>query len=116
MKTIIKILVVLLILTACFNASRASFTNYQFEDALHEGLLFDPRATDKEVTEMVMKLASVYDLPVEPDNIHIRQAGQEIHVEISYTRNIVLIPRLFEREWTFMPSSSTRMLVGNRRQ
>ena len=116
MKTIIKIAITLLILTACFNASRASFTNYQFEDAVHEQLLFDPRASDKEIVEMITKIASAYDLPVEVDNIHIRQAGQEIHVEMSYTRNIVLIPRLFEREWTFMPSTSTRMLVGNRRQ
>ena len=48
MKTIIKIVVALVLLTAMFNAGRAAFNNYQFEDAVHEGLLFDPRATDAE--------------------------------------------------------------------
>ncbi len=48
MKTIIKIVVAVLVLTVMFNAGRAAFNNYAFEDAVHEGLLFDPRATDDE--------------------------------------------------------------------
>jgi len=116
MKTIIKIIVTLLVLTACFNAGRASFANYQFEDAVHEGLLFDARATDKEVVDMITKLAADYEIPLDPANIEIKQVGQDIRVEMSYTKNVVLVPGVFARDWTFTPSTSTRMLVGNRRQ
>jgi hypothetical protein len=115
MKTIIKIVVALVIVTVCFNASRAALNNYQFEDAVHEGLIFDVRASDKEIVEMITKLAGPYDIPIAVEDIAIRQVGQDVQVNMSYTRKVVLIPGFFEREWTFKPSTSTRILTGVRR-
>jgi hypothetical protein len=116
MKTVIKILVALVVLTACFNAGRAALNSYQFEDAVHEGLLFNARANDTEVVDMVMKLANAYDVPIVEDDIHIRQVGQDINITMSYTQNVVLVPGMFAREWTFNPSASTKLLTGGRRQ
>lgn len=116
MKTIIKIVIGVVVITACFNASRASLNNYQFQDAVHEGLIFDGRASDEEIVDMIGKLASAFDIPLDADNIHIRQVGQEVQVDMSYTRNVVLVPGFFERPWTFTPSTSTRILTGSRRQ
>ena len=116
MKTIIKILVGVVVLTACFNAGRAALNNYQFEDAVHEGLIFDGRASDPEIVDMIMKLADPYDIPIAPDDIAIRQVGQEVQVSMSYTTNVVLVPGVFARDWTFRPETSTRILTGNRRQ
>ena len=116
MKTIIKLIVALLIITASFNAGRAAVSNYQFEDAVHEGLLFDVRASDADIVEMIMKLANPYDIPLKPDDIHIRQVGQEVQVEMTYTKNVVFVPGVFKRDWTFTPSTSTRILTGVRRQ
>jgi hypothetical protein len=115
MKTLIKIVVSLFILTACFNAGRVALNNYAFEDAVHEGLLFDQRATDAEIVDMVMKLANEYLIPIDPEDIKIRQVGQDVIVDMSYTVNVVLVPSVLERDWTFTPSTSTRMLVGGRR-
>jgi ABC-type glycerol-3-phosphate transport system substrate-binding protein len=116
MKTIIKILAAALILTACFNASRAALTDYQFQDAVHEGLVFDGLASDAEIANMVRKLAAAYEIPIADENIVIRQVGQDVHVDMSYTRNVVLVPGVFARDWTFTPSTSNRILVGQRRQ
>ena len=119
MKTLIKIVLALLILTAMFNAGRAAFNNYSFEDAVHEGLLFDPNSSDAEITEMIMKLAREYDIPLENGGIKIQSKGQDLVVDMSYTQNVVLIPGVFERDWTFEPSTSTRLLgrgKGGRRQ
>lgn len=116
MKTIIKILVAVVAITACFNAARAAMNNYQFEDAVHQGLLFDGRANDAEIVEMVTKLAVGFDIAIDPANIKIRQVGQDINVEMSYTRSVMLVPGFFQRDWTFTPSASTKMLIGNRRQ
>ena len=115
MKTIIKIAVALFVVTACFNASRVALNNYSFEDAVHEGLLFDQRATDAEITDMVMKLANEYIIPIDPKDITVRQVGQDVIVDMSYTVNVVLVPGVFQRDWTFNPSTSTKMLVGGRR-
>ena len=116
MKTIVKILITLVILTACFNASRAAMNNYTFEDSLKELLLHDQRATDKEIVAAVMKLSNEYDLAVDPKEINIHQVGQDVVVDLSYTKNVMLIPGFFSREWTFTPSASTKILVGGRRQ
>ena len=116
MKTIIKILAALAILTACFNASRAALNNYQFEDAVHQGLIFDSRANDEEIVEMIEKVALVYDIPIAKEDIQIRQAGQDVHVDMSYTTNVVFVPGIFQRDWTFTPSTSTRLMPGGRRQ
>ena len=115
MKTLIKIAIALFLLTASFNAGRVALNNYAFEDAVHEGLLFDQRATDPEIVDMVMKLANEYVIPIEPENINIRQVGQDVIVDMSYTTNVVLVPGVIERDWTFNPSTSTRMLTGGRR-
>ena len=116
MTAIVKILIAVVLLTGCFNGSRAAFKNYQFEDAVHDGLLFDDRANDAEIVAMVTRIAAAHDVPINPRNIKIRQVGQVIHIDMSYTRNVVLVPRLFSKDWTFTPSTSTTLLVGNRRQ
>ena len=110
MKTIIKIVVSLFLIVAMFNASRAAFNNYSFEDAVHEALLFDPNASDQEVTESIMKLAKDYDVPLETDGIQIRSRGQDLVVLMSYTQKVVLVPGILERDWTFEPTTSTRLL------
>ena len=116
MKTIIKIVLSLTVVLAMFNAGRAAFNNYAFEDAVHEGLLFDPNASDTQIVDMVMKLAADFDVPIAADDIKISSRGQDLIVNMSYNDTVVLIPGVFSREWTFTPSTSTRLLgKGGRR-
>ena len=116
MGTLIKIVIALVILTASFNAARFSLNNYQFEDAVHEGLLFDPYANDAQIVDMVTKIAAEYQVPLAAEDIVIKQLGSDIVVEMSYTDTVPLLPGIYSRDWTFTPSTSTRMLVGNRRR
>ena len=114
MKTIIKIVVSLFLLTAMFNAGRAAFNNYAFEDAVHEGLLFEPNASDEKIVDMVMKLARDYEVPLDPGDIQIHSRGADLMVNMSYTDTVVLVPGVFQRDWTFEPETSTRMLGKGR--
>lgn len=116
MKTIIKILIAVVILTGCFNVGRALMDEYRFEDAVHERLLFDPRMTDTEIVKMVLDTASQFDVPITANDIEIREQGPDIRVDMQYTMDVVVIPGVFTYPWTFTPSASTRMLVGNRRK
>jgi len=115
MKTLVKIVIALVIVTTAFNASRAALNNYQFEDAVREGILFDPRSSDAEILAMIAKLANSYDVPLAPEDIEIRDVGQEVQVQMTYTKKVVLIPSIYARDWTFTPSASTRILTGSRR-
>jgi hypothetical protein len=110
MKTIIKVVVSLFLITAMFNAGRAAFNNYSFEDAVHEGLLFDPNATDEKIVDMVVKLARDFEVPLDPKDIQISSRGQDLMVNMSYTDTVVLVPGVLQRDWTFEPSTSTRLL------
>lgn len=116
MKTIIKIAVVLVVLLACVNVSRALIDEYRFEDAVHDALLFDARMTDPEIVKMVLETAAQYDIPIDASGIQITTRGPDIVVDMSYTTSVVVIPGVFEKEWTFTPSAATRLLVGTRRK
>ena len=111
MKTIIKIVVALMLLTAAFNASRAALFSYQFQDAVHDQLVFNPRATDEQIVEEILKIANQMGVPIEEENIEIRPVGLDLNVDMSYTTNVVLVPGVYSRDWTFTPSTSTRMLA-----
>ena len=114
MATIAKIVVALLFLTAAAQSGLASLDNYQFQDAVHEGLLFNPRATEAEIVEMVVKTAGEYDLPVEAKDVTVRESRQDLIVEVTYTRPINLIPGIYSTDWTFHPTTSTRFLSKTR--
>ena len=114
MKTLIKIVLAIAVLTAAFQAGRAALANYQFEDAVHEGLLFSPRATEAEIVEMVLKTAQEYALPVEEKNVTVREERQDLIVEITYTRAIDLLPGIYSTDFTFHPHTSTKFFTTRR--
>lgn len=115
MKSLIKMAVGVALLVACFNAGNAALNNYRFEDAVHEGLLYDVKASDAEITDMVMKLADQYDVPLDRRDIRIQDVNQDVRIDISYTKDVVLLPGVYSRPWTFQPSTSARILTGQRR-
>ena len=114
-KTVIKIAISLAILVGCFNVGRALLAEYQFEDKVHDALLFDPRMSEKEIIDTVMTIAAEYEIPISPSEITSRQQGPDVHIDMSYTTDVVILPGIFSKSWTFTPSASTRILVGNRR-
>lgn len=110
MKTIIKLAFTLALLTACFQAARYYFNNFQFEDAAQQRLLFETRATDADIVNIVMRLANEYQLPLREEDVSVRMIGQDRVVEMEYTENVPLLPGIFTYPWQFTPRTSTRML------
>jgi hypothetical protein len=115
MKTIIKIVVTLVILTGCFQAARYALNNFQFEDAVQQRLLFDTRATDAEVVTSVMRIAREYSIVLKEDDISVQMIGMDRVVDMPYTVTVPLLPGLFEYPWRFTPKASTRILTGGPR-
>jgi hypothetical protein len=110
MKTLFKIGITLVIITACFQASRYYFNNFQFEDAAQQRLLFETRASDNDIVNIIMKLAYDYQLPLKAEDVSVRMVGQDRVVEMEYTEMVPLIPGVFTYPWKFTPKTSTRML------
>jgi hypothetical protein len=116
MKTIIKLVIAVALLTAAFQGSRALVSNYQFEDAVEQALLFAPNSTDPEITQQVMALADEYGLPVEADNINITQRASDRIVDVTYTVDVAFIPGVITQPVKFSPSASVRLLTQQRRR
>ena len=115
MKTIIKIVIALIFLTAAFQAGMAALTNYQFQDAVHEALIFAPNSTDQQITDTAVELAGNKGLPVTADDVTVRQVGPDLFVDISYEADVPLLPGVYSRPWKFNASASTRLMPGVRR-
>jgi hypothetical protein len=115
MATIIKLVLALLVLTAATQAGRAALTNYQFEDALHQALLFNPSAADDEIATEVMSIASEYGVPLQAEAITLREVGSDRIVDCSYTTTVEFIPGFYSRPMTFNSSASVRLLNPRRR-
>lgn len=112
MKTIIKIVIALALLTACFQAARYALNNFQFEDAVQQRLLFDTRASDAEVVTSVMRIAREYSIVLREEDISVQMIGMDRVVDMPYTVTIPLLPGLFEYPWRFTPKASTRLIAG----
>ena len=112
MKTIIKLVIAGVIITACFQAGRWSLNNFQFEDAVQQRLQFDARATDAEVVNITMKIAAEYQIPVKEDDISVQVLGQDRVVEMKYSAVVPLVPGVFSYPWTFTPRATTRLLTA----
>jgi hypothetical protein len=116
MTTIIKLVLALALLTAAFQGGRAAMSNYQFEDAVEQALLFAPNSTDAEMTQQVLTLAEEYGLPIEADDITISQRASDRIVQVSYTTDVAFIPGVITQPITFNPSASVRLLTQQRRR
>jgi hypothetical protein len=112
MKTIVKIVITLLVLTACFQAARYALNNFQFEDAVQQRLLFDTKANDVEVVATVLRIAREYSIVIDPEDVSVQMVGMDRVVDMPYTVTIPLLPGLWDYPWRFTPKASTRMLTG----
>jgi hypothetical protein len=115
MTTIIKLALAFALLTAAFQGARATMSNYQFEDAVGQALLFAPDGSDDEITQQVMTLAAEYGLPVEADDISIDVRAADRVVDITYTVDVAFIPGVITQPITFNPSASVRLLSQRQR-
>ena len=110
MGTFLKLIIALVILNGAIQAGRAALKNYQFEDAVHEAMLFSPNASDSEIAAQAAKLAAEYFVPITADDISVTHRGADIIFSAEYEESITLVPGLYKRTWTFTPTATVRSL------
>jgi len=115
MITIIKLVLALALLTAAFQGARAAMSNYQFEDAVEQALLFAPNSSDAEITQQVVNLADEYGLPVAATDVTVSQRASDRIVDINYTTPVEFLPGIITQPITFNPSASVRLLTQRKR-
>ena len=106
MGTIIKLFIAAVIINAAAQIGLAEYKYYQFQDAIHEMMLFAPNARDADLVKQAMQVADEYDVPLEADNVTVNRVRTEIVLNMTYNEDVTLIPGIYTKNWTFNPSSS----------
>jgi hypothetical protein len=114
MKTIIKLVITAMVLTATFQASRAAIRHYSFVDALQEALLFAGSKTEEDVAEQVLLIAGDHEIPLEPPSVAVRREQYLVVVDAPYVATIDLLPGIYQHDWSFDTSVSVRLLQDTR--
>ncbi|MEZ5286952.1 MAG: hypothetical protein R2712_19530 [Vicinamibacterales bacterium] len=114
MKTILKIALVLVIVTATVQAGRAAIKHYTFVDALQESLLFASSRTEDELYDTVLNMAAERAIPIDPDRLSVRREPFLIEIDAPYTDTVNLLPGVLTRQWEFHTSVAVRLLNDTR--
>ena len=114
MKSIIKIALALVLLTATVQGGRAALKHYTFVDTLQEAMLFGGRLNEAQIADKVMELAADQDIPLDPDQLTVKRDPFLITIDAPYTDTVNLLPGFYSRTWDFDASVSVRLLEDTR--
>jgi len=108
-KTLFKLVVVLLVAHALFRFVPPYWNHNQFESEVKERAVTWASLTELQVRDRVFEMARARDLPVAPENIAARWDKDYLFVDVEYPRDIELLPT-WKYEWTFDSHVSTLIL------
>src|SRR5688572_1189636 len=103
MKTIIKLLLVVAVINACFQGARATWKYYQFKDGAQQAILFAGDASIGQLQQEILRRGTVLEVPVEVENIRVTQNGARTEADVTYTEPVEFFPRYeYPMKFTFM--------------
>jgi hypothetical protein len=100
MKTVIKLVVVLLILNGAYRVGSAYWTHYQFQDSIQQMAQFSEHAAPEELKTKILEQASTLGVPINADNLTVVRGNRRIDIDGTYFRDLEIVPR-FKRHWDF---------------
>ena len=92
MKTIIKLLIVLVIINALVRAGIAASNYYRLKDAAQQIITFNPRTAPTELQTQIMNRARELEVPVAPENISVQREGPRTTADAKYVQPVELFP------------------------
>jgi hypothetical protein len=100
MKTVIKLIIVLLVLNASYRVGSAYWTHYQLHDSIQEMAQFSERAAPEELKAKILEQAAALGVPIDAENLTVVRGNRRIDVDGTYFRDIEIVPRV-KRHWDF---------------
>jgi hypothetical protein len=99
-RTLIKLVIVLVVLNGLYRFGDAYWDHYQFEDSVQQLAQFSENATADDVRAKVMELARSQDIPLTTDNLTVTRVPRRIEVDGVYVRDLTLFPG-YIKPWDF---------------
>jgi ABC-type Fe3+-hydroxamate transport system substrate-binding protein len=107
MSTIIKLIFTALVLNACVQAGRSSWTFYQFQDAVQQATLFSGKETPEQLKARVIALAGEHQVPLDVATVTVDYQATQARVKGSYTDEVKLVPG-YVYQWDHVLSLDVR--------
>ena len=99
-RTLIKLVIVLVVLNGLYRFGDAYWDHYQFEDSVQQLAQFSENTTADEVRAKVLELARSQDIPLTTDNLTVSRVPRRIEVDGVYVRELTLFPG-YIKPWDF---------------
>jgi hypothetical protein len=99
-RTLVKLVIVLLIGYALYHVGDAYWDHYQFEDSVQQMAQFSEHASADEIGDKVMELATAQDIPLAREDLAVTHENRRIEIDGVYVRDIEVLPR-YVRHWEF---------------
>ena len=99
-RTLIKLVIVLVVLNGLYRFGDAYWDHYQFEDSVQQLAQFSENATADDVRAKVFELARSQDIPLTTDNLTVTRVPRRIEVDGVYVRELTLFPG-YIKPWDF---------------
>jgi len=91
-KSLIKILIVLLIANALWRSASAFTSYYRFQDAVLDMAIHSNDKRTEQLRDRVMELAATYGEPIEAEAVTIRREEHHTFIDGVYRKPILLLP------------------------
>jgi hypothetical protein len=100
MATFFKLVVAALVLNACVQLGRSSWTFFQFQDAVQQAVLFSTNQTAEQLRVRINEIAREMALPVDPETVNVTFQNVQARVSARYVDNVSLLPGGYVYKWT----------------
>jgi hypothetical protein len=101
LKTLIQLLIVGLVLHACFRGAQASWRYYSFRDAVEQEARFGANTSTGELQRRILDIAAEHDIDLVAEDVEVTRQGLNTSVAAAYYDSIELVPRFYTREQLF---------------
>ena len=95
MKTVIKLLVVIVIVNAVYRCGATAMKYYQFKDEIEQMVLFSQSLPVGQLTTQILEEAEKRDVPLSADDLDVRREGSKTVADVHYTDQVEVFPRYF---------------------
>ena len=93
-KTIIKLLIAAVILNALYRVGTVSWDYFRLKDEAQQVILFGTRATPDDLHGRIMAKAQELQVPLDPNDLHVRRDGNRTFVSAVYTEPLEFFPNV----------------------
>ncbi len=91
-RTLLKLAFVALLANATWHMFGAYAPHYKFRDGVQYAAQYRGDASDDQLREKILDLASQFDVPVTAADVAVTHDAQHTVVDVSYVRPVVLAP------------------------